>query len=184
MTQNTVSAGLVEPYAEALMSLAEAHNLTDAFGENANLILEVLKSSSDLKAFLANPFARGNVKKQVLQQVFGSEVQPYFLNFLMILVDRRRIFLLEEVCQQYQVLLRKLKNIVLADVTSTIELNEAQRQAVIQKVKQMTQAAEVDLDTRIDPDLIGGVIIKIGSQVLDASIRGQLRRIGVSLLNA
>jgi F-type H+-transporting ATPase subunit delta len=72
----------------------------------------------------------------------------------------------------------------LADVTSTIELNEAQRQAVIQKVKEMTQAAEVDLDTKIDPDLIGGVIIKIGSQVLDASIRGQLRRIGVSLLNA
>jgi F-type H+-transporting ATPase subunit delta len=182
MTQT--SAGLVEPYAEALMSLAEAQNLTDAFGENANSVLDVLKNSPDLKDFLVNPFTKGNAKKQVLQQVFGSEVQPYFLNFLMILVDRRRIFLLEEICQQYQVLLRKLKNIVLADVTSTIELNEAQRQAVIQKVKEMTQAAEVDLDTKIDPDLIGGVIIKIGSQVLDASIRGQLRRIGVSLLNA
>ncbi|MCG9892618.1 MAG: F0F1 ATP synthase subunit delta [Thermosynechococcaceae cyanobacterium MS004] len=183
MKQNAASAGVIEPYAEALMSLAESQSLTDQFGENANAILQTLTASPDLSAFFENPFTKGESKKAVVRQLFESEVHPYFLNFLLLLVDRRRIFLLSGICQQYRVLLRKLRNTVLAEVTSTIELSEAQRAGVIQKVKELSQAAEVELDTKIEPELIGGVIIKVGSQVLDASIRGQLRRIGVSLLN-
>jgi F-type H+-transporting ATPase subunit delta len=102
----------------------------------------------------------------------------------MLLIDRRRIFLLEAICRQYRVLLRQIKNTVLAEVTATLELNDAQRDAVIQKVKALTSASEVELEVKIDPELIGGVIIKVGSQVLDASIKGQLRRIGISLLSA
>lgn len=181
---NTASAGMVEPYAEALMSLAQAQNLADPFGEDANLVLSTLSTSAELRDFLVNPFIKGDSKKQVLRQLFESQVQPYFLNFLLLLVDRRRIFLLEDICQQYRVLLRQLRNTVLAEVTSTLELTEAQREAVVQKIKSMTGAAAVELEVNIDRDLIGGVIIKVGSQVLDASIRGQLRRIGMSLLNA
>ncbi|HEY9828177.1 MAG TPA: ATP synthase F1 subunit delta [Stenomitos sp.] len=181
---NTASAGMVEPYAEALMSLAQAQNLADPFGEDANLVLSTLSASAELRDFLVNPFIKADSKKQVLRQLFESQVQSYFLNFLLLLVDRRRIFLLEDVCQQYRVLLRQLRNTVLAEVTSTLELTEAQREAVVQKIKSMTGAAAVELEVKIDRDLIGGVIIKVGSQVLDASIRGQLRRIGMSLLNA
>jgi F-type H+-transporting ATPase subunit delta len=183
MKQSAASAGMIEPYAEALMSLAEAQHLTSQFGENANAVLETLASSAELGEFLVNPFTKADSKKAVVRQLFESQVQPYFLNFLLLLVDRRRIFLLEGICRQYRVLLRKLSNTVLAEVISTIELSDTQRGSVIQKVKEMAQATEVELETKIDPELIGGVIIKVGSQVLDASIRGQLRRIGVSLLN-
>jgi F-type H+-transporting ATPase subunit delta len=183
MKQSAASAGMIEPYAEALMSLAEAQNLTSQFGENANAVLETLASSAELGEFLVNPFTKADSKKAVVRQLFESQVHPYFLNFLLLLVDRRRIFLLEGICRQYRVLLRKLSNTVLAEVISTIALSDTQRESVIQKVKEMAQATEVELETKIDPELIGGVIIKVGSQVLDASIRGQLRRIGVSLLN-
>lgn len=184
MKQANVSAQIVEPYAEALMSLAKEQNLTEQFGGNVNFILELLQSSTELQDFFTNPFVNAESKKSVLRQLAQSEVHPLFLNFLMLLVDRRRIFALEGVCQQFRVLLRELNNTVLAEVTSTLELTEEQRNAVIQKVQAMTSAASVELETKIDPSLIGGVVIKIGSQVLDASIRGQLRRIGVSLLSA
>lgn len=183
MKQSAASAGMIEPYAEALMSLAGAQNLTDQFGENANAVLETLASSTELSEFLVNPFTKADAKKAVVRRLLESQVHPYFLNFVLLLIDRRRIFLLEGICRQYRVLLRKLKNTVLAEVASTIELSDTQRESVIRKVKEMSQAAEVELETKIDPELIGGVIIKVGSQVLDASIRGQLRRIGVSLLN-
>jgi F-type H+-transporting ATPase subunit delta len=178
------SAGMAEPYAEALMSLAQAHSLVAPFGEDANSVLELMNTSSELGDFLTNPFTKADSKKQVLRQLLAGQVQPYFLNFLFLLVDRRRVFLLEGICRQYKVLLRQMKNTVLAEVTSTLELSDSQRESVIQKVKNMTNASEVELETKIDPELIGGVVIKIGSQVLDASIRGQLRRIGVSLANA
>jgi F-type H+-transporting ATPase subunit delta len=183
MKQTSANAGMIEPYAEALMSLAQDQNLTDQFGENVSTTLGLIESSPELGDFLTNPFVKADSKKAVVRQLFESEVQPYFLNFLLVLIDRRRIFLVEGICRQYRVLLRKLKNAVLAEVTSTIKLSDSQRDSVVQKVKELSSAAEVELETKIDPDLIGGVIIKVGSQVLDASIRGQLRRIGVSLLN-
>jgi F-type H+-transporting ATPase subunit delta len=183
MAQNTVSAAIVEPYAEALMSVAQSHNLTAEVGNDVRGVLEVMASSADLKDLMLNPLVKPEAKKGILDRLLRSEIQPYFFNFLMLLVDRRRIYLLEAICKQYQTLLRKLNNTVLAEVTSTVDLNDGQRQAVVQKVREMTGAADVELETKIDPDLIGGVVIRVGSQVLDASIRGQLRRIGVSLLS-
>ena len=184
MTQNAVSAAIVEPYAEALMSVAQSNNVTNEIGGDVKAVLELLQSSSELKAFLDNPLMKADAKKEVLQQVLQSDVQSYFSNFVKILVDRRRIFLLEAICEEYQALLRKLNNTVLAEVISTVELSEAQRQQIIAKVQQMTQAQDVELSARIDAELIGGVIIKVGSEVLDASIRGQLRRMRTSLTSA
>jgi F-type H+-transporting ATPase subunit delta len=184
MKQTTVSAGISEPYAEALMGLAQDNNLVDQIGQNVAFVLELLNSAEDLRTFLSNPIAKPEAKKAVLSQLLQNNVQGYFFNFVMLLVDRRRVFALEAVCQHYQALLRKLKNTVLAQITSAVELNEGQRNAVSQQVQQMTNAAQVELETKIDPDLIGGVIVKVGSQVLDASIRGQLRRINTTLMSA
>jgi len=181
MTQSTVSSAIVEPYAEALMSVAQSNKLTNQIGEDVSLLLNLLQTSSDLKDFLVNPLTPADAQKAVLRQLIESRVQKQFFNFLLLLIDRRRILFLEGICKHYQALLRKLNNIVLAEVTSTINLTDGQRQAITEKVKQMSSAAQVELETRIDPDLIGGVIIKIGSQVLDASIRGQLKRMNTSI---
>jgi len=63
-------------------------------------------------------------------------------------------------------------------------LTPEQRDRVTEQVKAMTNANDVEIETTLDPNLIGGVVIKVGSQVLDASLRGQLRRIGLSLETA
>ncbi|MEQ8957774.1 MAG: ATP synthase F1 subunit delta [Coleofasciculus sp. C2-GNP5-27] len=181
MKGSSFSAEVVEPYAEALMSVAQEHNLVDKFGEDVAALLDTLNESEDLQQFLGNPIIKAEDKKAVLEQISGEQLHPYMVNFLKILVDRRRILFLGDICRQYQALLRELKQAVLAQVISTVELNDDQKQAVRQKVLSMTNAQDVDIETQIDPDLLGGVIIKVGSQVVDASLRGQLRRIGMSL---
>lgn len=184
MSRNTASSEIVEPYAEALMSLAQSQDLTDQIGQDINSLLSVLGESEELRRFLASPLVKAEVKKSVLQQIAGEQLHPYVLNFLMLLVERRRILFLEGICKQYQALLRKLNQTVLAEVISTVELTEEQQQTITQKVQRMTGAERIELETSINPDLIGGVIIKVGSQVLDASIRGQLRRITNSLMRS
>jgi F-type H+-transporting ATPase subunit delta len=179
-----VSAEVVEPYAEALMSVAQSHDLKDRFGEEVNSLLRLLKDSEELRQFLASPIVDTEAKKAVLQQILGDQVHPYLRNFLMILVDRRRILFLEQIGKHYQTILRKLNQTVLAEVTSTVDLTEAQQQAIREKVTAMTGAHQVELETHLDPDLIGGVIIRVGSQVVDASLRGQLRRISLRLSSA
>lgn len=181
MKGSLLSTEIAEPYAQALMSLAESHNLTESVGQSCRDILTLLEESSELRQFISSPVMKDEDKRAILNRILGDDVSQYFRNFLMLLIDKRRIIFLEEICQQYLALLRKLTNTVLAEVTSSTELSEDQQNAVTEKVKALTGAESVEMKAGVDPDLIGGVIIKVGSQVFDASLRGQLRRISVSL---
>lgn len=181
MKNSIVTEGIVSPYAQALFSLGESQGLADRFGEDAGSLLALLESSDDLKQLLESPVANPEVKKNVLRQVAGAAVNPYMLNFLMLLVDRGRIAFLAGICQQYQALLRQKNQTVLAEVSSVVPLSESQQGEIRQKVLAMTGARQVELSMKLDPELIGGVVVKVGSQILDASMRGQLRRIGMLL---
>ncbi len=181
MNDSLMSSEIAEPYAQALMSLAQSDNLTDRFGEDIGGLRQLLRDSEDLRKVLASPLVKADAKKAILRQLVGEQVHPTTLNFLLLLVDRGRISFLDSICKQYQVLWRKLKQAVLAEVTSAVELTDAQKDAVRQKVISLLSVREVELETRVDPDLIAGVLIKVGSQVFDTSLRGQLRRIGLRL---
>lgn len=181
MASNVAMAQIAQPYAQALMSVAQGNNITDQIGEDVRGLLNLLKESDQLGNFIDNPFIDANDKKAVLGRVLGEEVNPSLRNFLMLLVDRRRISFLSDICEQYLVLLRQLTQTVLAEVTSAVPLSESQSQTIREKVMAMTSARQVELETNVDGDIIGGVIIKIGSQVVDASLRGQLRRLSLRL---
>jgi F-type H+-transporting ATPase subunit delta len=178
-----VKGEIYERYAQALFSLAQDGNALDHVAGDMNGILNALKESSDLRMFLENPLFKADVKKGVLNQVMGDGVHGYTRSFVMLLVDRKRSMLLQGICQAFQGLMRKLNQTVLAEVTSVSELNDDQKNALKDKVMGLTGARQVELETKLDPELIGGVIIKIGSQVIDASLRGQLRRISLRLSN-
>jgi F-type H+-transporting ATPase subunit delta len=175
-----ISLEIADPYAQALMSLAKDQSLEDKFGEDAGALLELLSSSNDLTQFLANPLIEENAKKGVIQQISG-DLHPLFVSFLKLLIDKGRIGFLEPVLKQYRNLLRQLRKTVLAEVTSAVELSSEQQNRIREKVKTMTGAEQVELDIEVDSDLMGGVIIKVGSQIVDASLRGQLRRLGMQL---
>ncbi|MCL6435343.1 MAG: F0F1 ATP synthase subunit delta [Leptolyngbyaceae cyanobacterium HOT.MB2.61] len=181
MKEGGIASRIADPYAEALMSLAKDQNLTDQFGEDVSGLLSLVEESDELRLFLASPIVDAEDKKAVLQQILGDQIHPLMNNFLKLLVDNRRIAFLPEICQRYLALLRELKQAVLAEVTSVIELTEEQKQAVRDKVKQLTGASEVELETRLDPSLLGGVVIQVGSQIYDLSLRGQLRRLSLQL---
>ncbi|MGK7959721.1 ATP synthase F1 subunit delta [Crocosphaera sp.] len=181
MKGSLFSTEIAEPYAQALMSLAESHDITRSIGEDCRTILDLLEESPELGQFISSPVIKDEDKRAVLNRILGDDIHQYLRNFLMLLVDKRRIVFLEAICEQYLALLRKQTNTVLAEVTASTELSDGQRRAVIDKIKALTGAEAVEMKTDNDPDLIGGVIIKVGSQVFDASLRGQLRRISVSL---
>lgn len=181
MSGTLISSEVGEPYAQALMSLAQQQNLTNEFGDSFRSLSSLLEESGEFRDFVLNPVIKGEDKKAVLKQVMGDDANPYLVNFMMLLVDKRRIVFLEPIVEQYLNLLRKLNQTVLAEITSATELSESQKQNLVEKVKAIAEARDVELKTSVDPDLIGGVIIKVGSKVIDASLRGQLRRISISL---
>jgi F-type H+-transporting ATPase subunit delta len=171
----------VTPYADALMSLAQSQNLTDEFGTNCTDLLAMLDGSPELGQILSNPIVKIDDKKAILSKIVGETIHPFMANFLMILVERRRIGNLTEICQRYQAALRKLKGTVLAEVTSAVALTDAQTQSISDRVKGLTGASSVEIAANVDPAIIGGVIIKFGSQVIDSSLRAEIRRLGMSI---
>jgi F-type H+-transporting ATPase subunit delta len=183
MSGALINSEIAEPYAQALMSVAEAHNLSEVFGKDCRNIENLLEESSEFRDFITNPIIKSDDKKSVIKKVLGRDANAYLMNFLMLLVDKRRIVFLPAIISQYLNLLRKLNQTVLAEVTSTKELSAKQTEEIVKKVKSMTKAKSVEIKTSIDADIIGGVIIRVGSQVIDASLRGQLRRLSLSLGN-
>ena len=181
MISRTMAAKVVDPYAEALVSLASAQGLMDTFEADIRFMAAVLQATPELGQFLASPLIKAEAKKNLLQQVFADQIHPLLLNALKLLCDRRRIMFLEAVCRRFLELQRKLQNIVLAEVTTAVPLTEAQQQSIRERVRDFTQARGVELQIAQDPTLLGGVIIKIGSQVIDLSLRGQLRRLALQL---
>ncbi|MEM7770167.1 MAG: ATP synthase F1 subunit delta [Cyanobacteria bacterium P01_E01_bin.6] len=181
MASSGTLAGVVNPYAEGLMGLAQANDLTPKISEDIGFLMGLINDSDSFYAFLSNPLVSDESKKSLLRKSVSEHLHPYTFNFLMILIDRKRMSLLKNICSKYQDIYRKLNKIALAEVVSAVPLSDDQQEAVRQKVIQITGAHSVELESQIDADLIGGVVIKVGSQVLDASLKGQLRRIGLSL---
>jgi F-type H+-transporting ATPase subunit delta len=179
-----IASEIADPYAQALMGLAKDQSLADRFGEDASALMALLGESGELEQFLTSPLMGDDVKKGVLTQVGSDRFHPLFVNFLKLLVDKGRIFCLSAVLSRYQALLRELNQAVLAEVTAAVELTADQQNALRDRVLAMTGARQVDLAITVDADLLGGVIIKVGSQIVDASLRGQLRRLGMQLGSA
>ncbi len=181
MLNRKMALRVVDPYAEALVSLASGQGLLDTFTADVRFIAAVWQATPELGQFLASPLVKTEAKKSLLQQVFADQIHPLLLNALQLLTDRRRIMFLGALCQRFLELQRKLQNIVLAEVTAAVPLTEAQQQSIRERVKDFTQASGVELQISQDPTVLGGVILKIGSQVIDLSLRGQLRRLALQL---
>ncbi len=182
MSLNSSSVQIVLPYAEALLALSRSLQAVDTTATHLSLILESLERSEKLENFLNNPLFAAKVKKSVLNELFANQVNPHVLHFLYVLVDRRRIVLLKSVIQHYFDLADKLRLVTVVEVITALPLNDLQKEAVQKKLKHMTASNEVRLIEQVDSDLIGGLIVKIGSKVIDMSISGQLSQIS-SYLN-
>nr|QCI05232.1 ATP synthase CF1 subunit delta [Centroceras clavulatum] len=172
---------VANPYAEALLELSQLNNIIEQTSKDLSFISQVISESFELKSCLSNPLIDINLKKRILDQVFSGQLNEFVLNFLFVLVDRRRISLLQVIIDKYLNLVYEAEEIIVAEVFTATILTELQQNNLIQKIKLMTKGKKIKLMTNIDSSLIGGFIIKIGSKVIDTSLSGKLKQIAFYL---
>ena len=182
MSSNSPSAKVAIPYAEALFQSSKSMQLLDKTKEDLNIILATIENNYQLKSFLVNPLVVIQAKKNVLSDLFVNQVSNHVLNFLFILITRRRINLFSSIVSCYIKLVNQLDLVTLVQVHTVIPLNEQQKEALESKLKVLTGSNVVQLIVDIKPNLIGGFVVKIGSKIIDMSIYGQLNQIS-SYLN-
>ena len=130
---------------------------------------------------MASPVLEVDAKKAVLEKLFSDQLTPSFLNLLKLLADRQRIGVLDAVLDRMLELYREQRNIALANVISATALNEEQQAELSKKVQAVAGTDKLEFNLSVDPDLIGGFVVKVGSKVIDASLAGQVRRLGLAL---
>jgi F-type H+-transporting ATPase subunit delta len=175
---------IASPYAEALLQVAEQRQETELVAQQAKEVLALWNASPELSAAMNSPVLEPEAKKAAIVRIFGEELTPSFLNLLKLLADRQRIGVLDSVLERFLVLYRELRGIALAHVSSATALSDSQRSALVGKIKAIAGTDNVDVDVRVDPSLIGGFVVSLGSRVIDASLAGQVRRLGLALAKA
>jgi F-type H+-transporting ATPase subunit delta len=172
---------ITTPYAEAFLQICDAQGDTETAIEQARGLLEVWRSSPELREAMASPVLEVDAKKSAIVKIFGDQVSPSFLNLLKILADRQRIGFLDAVLERLLELYREQNHIALATVTSASPLSEEQQQRLASRVPSVAGTDKVEINLKVDPSLLGGFILSVGSKVIDASLAGQVRRLGLEL---
>jgi len=172
---------ITTPYAEAFLQVSEANGETEVVVDQARSLLALWHESPELRAALASPVLEVEAKKAALTSLFAEQIAPSFLNLLKLLADRQRIGYLDAVLERLLELYRDQNHIALAGVTSAEALSEEQLARLTDQVKAVAGTDKVEINTTIDPALIGGFVLKVGSKVIDASLSGQVRRLGLAL---
>jgi len=181
MSNQNLSNKIAVPYAEALLDIAQKEGVISKTTEELSSISVVLSESKDLNNLLSNPLVSNILKKEIIQSLFKSQVNDFIVNFLFVLVDRRRINYLISVIDKYLELAYQIESTTIAEVYSAVDLSDSQQESLVEQLKRMTKTNKVKLVVSKNPSLIGGFIIKIGSKIIDASLLGKLNKISFYL---
>ena len=175
---------LATPDAEALLQVTDARSESDDVAAQCKELLALWDSSDSLREAMTSPVLEPAAKKKALTELLSEQVKPSLMNLLKVLADRQRLAAFDSVLRRFLELYRDSRNISLAHVRSAQALTEAQTATLTAKVQSMVGTGTVEIDLTIDPSLIGGFVVNIGSQVIDASLSGQVRRLGLALAKA
>ena len=172
---------ITTPYAEAFLQVASNKKEVDQVISQAKDVLKIWEDSPELSEAMSSPVLEVDSKKAALEKLFAGKVTPSFLNLLKLLADRQRIGFLDSVLERLLELYREQRNIALATVTSASALSEEQQLELLKKIQSIAGTENLELNLNVDPALIGGFVVSVGSKVIDASLSGQVRRLGLSL---
>ncbi len=169
-------------YAEALFGaakdagrLAQVH---EALGDFAAVVAE----STELRAVLRNPQLEPSAKAAILDDLAGDE-EPLFANFLQLVAEKGRAGEFEEMAKEFERLMAREERRLTVELTTARELPAAEVKAIL---KQIEDAAgrKVEATQKVDPDLVGGIVLQAGSLRVDASVRGRLERLRNELVRS
>lgn len=168
---------IAKRYADALIEMVgemtDAESSYEKISSDLNVVKEIFNHSKDLKDFLENPIISDDDKKSVLKKVFSSEIKPKMLNFLKVLVDKNRFEAFDEIVKEYNEILDEINNISRFRVTSAVNMTEEAKKRLKEKLESKL-GVNVVLDFDINPEIIAGLVIKMGDNIIDTSLKQKL----------
>ena len=164
----------VSTYAEALFQAARDREELDETLENLKEFVNALNESEELREFFYGPQIPESQKRRAvdgLTEGMGTSIR----NFLKVLLDNDRTEIVEEVVPPFEARVREYQGKVEVELTTAVELSEEEISEVRDRLGKILEGREVELETHVDPNLVGGAVFRVGERRMDSSVRGQLQ---------
>ncbi len=181
MSANPLTARIAAPYARALFDFSVEKNIMHQVTADFQNLDIFFNETSELTEYLNSPVVKREAKREILAKTLKSQINAETFKFLMILVKRDRINLLNAVINNYLELVYQTASIKMIEVSTASAFTNLQKNTLIQKLKELTNAREIRLVITVDPSLIGGFLIKTDSKVIDFTIKNQLQQLAKHL---
>lgn len=166
----------VSTYARVLFDLAAVSDAFDAVDEGLKAVVKAVRGNVDLREALLDTGVPAEKKRDIMRAIFGDVVVPEVVAITGIMVERGQTDLLGQVSTEYERLVEERRGVVVAEVTTAVPLSDALRARVVDRLAAAT-GRTVSLRERVDPGIVGGIIIKLAGRVLDGSVTTQLREL-------
>lgn len=160
-------------YALALYKICKENNKVERVLEQFKEIVYEMKSNEGLMKLIKHPQISKTDKKKIFTEIFQDKIEDELLGFLMLLIDKERILFLREKYEQFKLIDLEEKNTVIAVVRAVVPLSENQKDILKAKLEKMYNKTII-IKEEIDPTLIGGLMIMVGTDVIDGSIKEKL----------
>jgi F-type H+-transporting ATPase subunit delta len=169
-------------YAEALFEVGRAKGKLDSLQQQLAQFADAVDRDRELQVFFFSPYLSSAEKQEGLERaITGAE--PELINFLELLVDKQRMTEIFRIRREFEELWKQENRRIDVTVTSAVELDPAVVEKIGQEVERQT-GDEVDLSSKVDGDILGGIVLQVGNMVLDASIRSRLEKLRKSVATA
>jgi F-type H+-transporting ATPase subunit delta len=163
---------IAQVYARALFEVAKEQQKLDAVREQLGQFAQALDDNGDLRVFFFSPYFSTEEKKDGLRRAV-SDADPAIVNFLETLLERHRMPVVFRIRDEYQRLWDAENRLLPVEVTSAVDLDDATVKSIGERIGQQT-SQRVELTSRVDPSILGGIVLRVGNSILDASIKHRL----------
>ena len=171
---------VVRRYASGLYAAASQYGVVDEFKGDLALVRRTVQENGRLSDALMGAVAPAEPKKRILRSLFDGRINAVTLTFLQVLVDHRRVDVIETIEASFRKVADERGGIVRATVSSAVPLSQEELDETRQRLSRIT-GAQVEIEQRLDETLIGGMVVRIGDRLIDGSVKGQLRQIAKAL---
>lgn len=179
MRDETVSKN----YAETLFELARRNDAIELYGEELETVARLLDENPRFRMFIETPRIEDGDRKALIRKVFGEKLSSHVLNFVLVVIDKRRQRLLRGISRQYQALVDEELGRQHVEVTLAREADEATRTMITQRLSSVLGKKAIP-HIRVKPEIIGGLIVRTADSIFDGSVRRRLEGMRRRLLRA